>query len=163
MKLLKLLVVNTLSTLLVATAVSVASAQSSVKLLNHDGTLVPGGISGDSRLKSLKSDLHPGVYLSLGEVVRQENSAVTLVTDRISLQSIESAVFDRGSIEMVSIELSEASDLNGQIDLSVLDNYPDLKYVHVRASLPTSTESLFSMLRNIGTQYKLVLNVDPVN
>lgn len=138
-------------------------AQSSVQLVNRDGTPVPGGVSTDSRLKSLKSDLYPGIYLGNGQVMRREKSAVTLFTDRASLQSLDVAAFAKGSIEMVTIELSTTSDLGGHIDLSPFNDFANLKYVHIRASMPTSHDTLFSMLKNIGTQYKLLLNVDPVN
>lgn len=144
-------------------AASTVSAQTGSVLLRSDGSSVSSSVSSDARLKSLRSDLHPGIYLSEGETVRREQEATTLFTDMASLPGMDKAVFATKSIEMVTILLDDPSELTSFIDLTPFNGYPILKYIQVRASFPCSTDQLHGMLKNAGGQYLLLLNVDPVN
>lgn len=142
---------------------TVANAQSSKTLVGVDGVPVSASAANNARLKSLTSELHPGIYFRDGKAGVQEKAATTLFTDLASLEVLHSADIQRSSIEMVTIELTDASELTQQIDLAPFNSYPALKYVQVKASFPGTTEALFGMLKNAGGPYKILLNVDPIN
>jgi hypothetical protein len=138
-------------------------AQSSVKMLNRHGSEVAPSVLSDSRLKSLRQDLHPGIYLSDGEVVRREKEATTLFTDIASVKEMGKHAFASKTIEMVTITVDDPSELALSIDLTPFNSYERLKYVQVRSSVPTSVEQLSAMVKNMDGNYLLLLNVDPVN
>jgi hypothetical protein len=140
-----------------------ACSQSSVKLLNRHGSEVSASVLNDVRLKSLRHDLNPGIYLNGGEVVRREKEATTLFSDLSSLETIDNHPFAKKSIEMVTIQVEDASELNQFIDLTPFNSYERLKYLQVRSSVPTTTDRLHQMLKNLDGDYLLLLNVDPVN
>ncbi len=139
------------------------AAQSSVKLLNSQGDEVAKSVLNDARLKSLRQDLHPGIYLKDGQVVRKDQKATTLVTDPASMFSVKELGSQTRLIEMVTVTIDDIADLGNDIDASSLSEFENLKYLQVRSSVPTTTEHLQTMVKNMGGNYLLLLNVDPVN
>ena len=139
------------------------AAQSSVKLLNSQGDEVAKSVLNDARLKSLRQDLHPGIYLKDGQVVRKDHKATTLVTDPASMFSVKELGSQTRLIEMVTVTIDDIADLGNDIDASSLSEFENLKYLQVRSSVPTTTEHLQTMVKNMGGNYLLLLNVDPVN
>jgi hypothetical protein len=140
-----------------------AAAQSSVRLLNRQGDEVAKSVLNDARLKSLRQDLHPGIYLKDGQVVRKDQKATTLVTDPASMLSVKELGSQTRLIEMVTVTIDDIADLGNDIDASSLSEFENLKYLQVRSSVPTTTEHLQTMVKNMGGNYLLLLNVDPVN
>jgi len=131
--------------------------------VNADGSNVAATLANDARLKSLRSDLHPGIYFRDGEMNVREKSATTLFTDVASLGVIGKEAFATSGIEMVTVNVDSPSELSSIIDLSGFNGYERLKYVQVSASFPCSKDDLYRMLKNIGGQYLILLNVDPAN
>lgn len=140
-----------------------ATAQSSFSLVNADGNNVAASVANDARLKSLRHDLHPGIYFRDGELSLREKAATTLITDVASATVIGKEAFATSGIEMVTITVDSPSELSSFVDLSGFSDYERLKYIQVRASFPCSKDDLYRMLKNISTQYLILLNVDPAN
>ena len=139
------------------------AAQSSVKLLNHQGDEVAKSVLSDARLKSLRQDLHPGIYLKDGRVVSKDQKATTLFTDIASISTAKELGSQTSYIEMVTVTIDDVAELGKDVDVSAFSEFQNLKYLQVRSSVPATTERLQSMLKNMGGNYLLLLNVDPAN
>jgi len=136
-------------------------AQTQRTLLNSDGTQALGSFQSDARLSSLVNNLHPSVYLTNGQVKVQEGSPTTLFTDLVSIATISEHALPVSQIEVVTIKIDDLGQLNNTINMNVFSGFDRLKYVHINSSVICSSADLFRMLKNVASQYKILITVEP--
>ncbi|NHM07488.1 hypothetical protein G4D82_09675 [Flavobacterium sp. CYK-4] len=116
-------------------------------------------VSNANRLEHLLKEVQPAVYYLAGEVKTYGDNPTALYTNSSALNSISSAAFDRASIEIVTIHLSEPADLSRLLDLSVFSNFPNLKYIYIMSNQETTGTNISNLVRgnnaSLGVFYKI--------
>jgi len=135
-------------------------AQTQRTLLNSDGTQASGLFQSDARLSTLVNNLHPSVHVMGGQVKVQEASPTTLFTDLVSIPAIGNLVLPKSKIEVVTIQIDDLGQLSSTIDMNIFSGFDRLRYVHLNSSVVCSPSDLFRMLKNIGSQYKILVTVE---
>lgn len=135
-------------------------AQTQRVLFNSDGSQAPGSFQTDARLSALVNNLNPSVHLMDGQVKVSEASPTTFFTDLVSIPTINNQSLPITKIEVVTIHIDNLAQLNSTIDMSAFSGFERLKYVHINSSVICSTTDLFRMLKNVGSQYKVLITVE---
>lgn len=136
-------------------------AQTQRTLLNSDGTQALGSFQSDARLSTLVNNLHPSVHVMGGQVKVQEASPTTFFTDLESITTIGELGLPKTKIEVVTIQIDDLGQLNSTIDMNIFSGFDRLKYVHINSSVICSSADLFRMLKNVASQYKILITVEP--
>jgi len=116
-------------------------------------------IKNSNRLEQLLLEVQPAVYYLTGEVKTLGENPTALYTNSSSLNAIDNATIERATIEIVTINLSQNTDLGRPLDLSVFSNFPNLKYIYILSNIETTGAVISSLIRNsnseIGVFYKI--------
>ena len=86
--------------------------------------------------------LSGGVVKTYGEKPRQ------LFVDITSMSGLNNPALLKNNVDIVTIRINSASDLNATIDLSLLSNFKSLKYVHIVSNKATTANHLASRISN---------------
>ena len=113
-----------------------------------------------SRLEKLLKEVQPAIYFLNGEVKSYGENPTSLFTNASSLREIESAIDSRESIEIVTINLTQSTDLNAPLDLSVFSSFPNLKYVYILSHIETSGTVISNLIRNNESRFAVFHKVD---
>ncbi len=116
--------------------------------------------SNSSRLDKLLKEVQPAIYFRSGEIRTYGENPTALYTDVASLQSLSSRITGNESIEIVTISLSQSSDLSSPIDLSVFSNFPNLKYIYIMSAVETSGSVISGLIRNNNSRFGVFYKVD---
>jgi len=119
--------------------------------VNHSETL---------RVKSLLKDLQPSVYLRAGVTNNYGDEPVCLFTDVSSINLIQ--VVDeqhRNTVELITININESIDLNGNINMSLFSVFPNLKYIYIISSVDTTPRKITNMFSQVNSQFKVFYNI----
>ena len=115
--------------------------------------------SNSNRLEQLLREVQPAVYYLSGEVKTYGENPTALYTNSVSLGSLDNAAIAKETIEMVTITVSQNTDLSRPLDLSVFSNFPNLKYIYILSNVETTGTVISSLIRNsnpkIGVFYKI--------
>lgn len=80
--------------------------------------------------KSYTGQILPAAYFENGVLKKSDNEPITLFSDVSSMNKLAS--FDKQlSVEYVAIRIKKPSDLGKGIDLTVLEGYKNLKFIHL--------------------------------
>lgn len=116
-------------------------------------------ISNSNRLERLLREVQPAVYYFSGEVRLYGENPTALYTNSGSLNAIQNAVVSKQTIEIVTINISQNTDLSTPIDLSVFSNFPNLKYIYILSNVETTGTVISNLIRNnnanVGVFYKI--------
>ena len=93
-----------------------------------------------NRLSSLVNDLQPAIYLEKGSmnnttVADASTSPLMIFTDASSLDLLYEANEMFKSVQFIRINIDKASDLKSILNLSKLNSFPNLRYIHFQASI----------------------------
>jgi hypothetical protein len=116
--------------------------------------------SNSIRLKNLLEEVQPAIYFRSGEIRLYGENPTSLYTDVASLQTILSRITANESIEIVTISLSQSSDLRNPIDLSIFSNFPNLKYIYIMSTVETSGSIISDLIRNTNSRFGVFYKVD---
>ena len=116
--------------------------------------------SNSIRLKNLLEEVQPAIYFRSGEIRLYGENPTSLYTDVASLQTLLSRITANESIEIVTISLSQSSDLNNPIDLSIFSNFPNLKYIYIMSTVETSGSIISDLIRNTNSRFGVFYKVD---
>ena len=115
--------------------------------------------SNSNRLEQLLREVQPAVYYLSGEVKIYGENPTALYTNSSSLNTLENASIEKATIEMVTITVSQNTDLSRPLDLSVFSNFPNLKYIYILSNVDTSGTVISNLIQNsnpkIGVFYKI--------
>ena len=115
-----------------------------------------------SRMESLTKDLHSAIYYLTSGIKSYGDKPVVFFTDATSLNRLsasEVSKLDVSAVEMVTIKVNRASDVTATIEAQAFSTFPNLKYVYVLSTTPSTPANITSMLRNIGPEYTVVYNI----
>jgi hypothetical protein len=65
----------------------------------------------------------------------------------------------KSNIEMATIKIKSATDLNRTIDLSQFAELKNLKYIQLVSSVPTTEQVITNMIRNNQGQYSVFFKI----
>jgi len=111
-------------------------------------------------LKDLISNVHSATYFYSGEVKTYGDQPAKLYTDLGSLNLLESSITLKQNIEIVTIQITDASQLNATIDLSSLSNFPNLKFIYFISRLDTTSEKIASHIVNYDNRFNIFYKLD---
>ena len=99
-------------------------------------------------VEDLVYKVQPAQYLSSGIVKTYGEKPKHLFIDVQSMNGLNNAALLKNNIDIVTIRINSANDLNATIDLSLFSSFTSLKYVHVVSAVNASPASIASMVRN---------------
>ena len=99
-------------------------------------------------VEELVYNVQPAQYLSSGIVKTYGEKPRHLITDKQSLSGLNNPALLKNNVDIVSIRINSASDLNGTIDLSLFSSFTSLKYVRIVSAVPTTAAAINQMIVN---------------
>lgn len=112
-----------------------------------------------SKLKSYLKDLYPSIYVYNGVVGKKAENSLCLYTDVKSVRSLNTISINDKAIEYVSIKVKSKNDIVSPIDLSSLNEFPNLKYIvlvfEFEVSRSAAETSVINTKENQSVLYKV--------
>lgn len=99
-------------------------------------------------VEELVYNVQPAQYLSSGIVKTYGEKPRHLITDKQSLNGLNNPALLKNNVDIVSIRINSASDLNGTIDLSLFSSFTNLKYIRIVSAVPTTATAISQMIVN---------------
>ena len=112
------------------------------------------------RLRNLITQVQPSEYFYSGEVKSYGDTPTNLFTDLSSLNQVNSSNINKQNIEIVTIRISTASELNSTIDLAAFSNFTNLKYIYFISNANTTSENISSHIVNYNSRFNLFYKID---
>jgi hypothetical protein len=116
--------------------------------------------SNAQNVEDLMYKSQPSVYFYSGIVKSYGEKPKCLFTDFQSLNNLESAGILKNNIEMVTIKIDRAGDLNATIDMSVFSSFKNMKYIYIVSSTNTTSQVVSRMIRNSDEKYGVFYRID---
>lgn len=104
--------------------------------------------SAASSVEDLVYKVQSSVYYYGGTAKTYGAKPRCLFTDKQSLNGLNNSNMLKNNIEIVTIRINSASDLNGTIDLSLLSSFKNLKYVYIVSNVEAQPYQFTSMVNN---------------
>lgn len=111
-------------------------------------------------LKTLTTNVQPSVYCYSNAVNTYGDEPVNLFTDMNSLAQVDNLVTLKNNIEIVTIKIDNASQLNSSINLALLSNFKKLKYIYIVSSITISSNEIANMITNYDEKYSVFYKID---
>ena len=99
-------------------------------------------------------------YFYEGVVKTYGDAPTNLYTDIASLRHVDNSITLKQNVEIVTIVINTASELNSTIDLAAFSNFPNLKYIYFISNVNTTSENIASHLVNYDTRFNLFYKID---
>lgn len=118
--------------------------------------------SGSARaahLESLINDNQPSVYFNGRGVRSYGDNPIVTYTNPASLPNLRQAQFDKSTVEIVTIRLNTEADKNSILDLSVLSEFPNLKYVYILSDVKTTGDAITKLVKNASAAYSVFYKI----
>ncbi len=132
----------------------------SIMHLNQFLSALPVNNAETLRVKSLLKDVHPAIYLGGGQVRSYGTEPVSLFTEVNAVNLTASvAELQRQTIEIVTINIDNVAELDGNIDMSMFSVFPNLKYVYIISSVETTPQKITNLLSEINPKFKVFYNI----
>lgn len=106
------------------------------------------GFSQASSVEDLVYKAHDAQYLSGGVVKTYGAKPRQLFMDVTSMSGLNNPALLKNNVDIVTIRINSASDLNATIDLSLFSGFKSLKYVHIVSMVPTTASNLSTKVVN---------------
>ncbi len=136
---------------------------SNAEIKQVDAFLASVAVAGQvSRPERLIKDNQPSVYFDAGAVTVRGTNPVNLYTTAAALNSIgsiDTSSFDASKIEMITIKVTQANELAGGIDLSVLAGFTNLKYIYVLSEASVQPNDITRSIRNTNPNYSVFYSI----
>ncbi|WP_146194627.1 hypothetical protein [Flavobacterium crocinum] len=112
-----------------------------------------------SNLKHLLYDLQSAVYASSGKINSYGDQPTALFTDNNSINSLNTTVTAKNDIEIATIKIEKASDLNQSIDLNSFSGFENLKYIFLISEIDTTPSVINNLIKNNTSKYILLYKI----
>jgi hypothetical protein len=122
----------------------VSSLQSSTQRNNNGGEA--------AKVLSLANDANSSVYLMNNTMNTYGNRPECLFTDVNSFGMITNGSVPMSNVKMVIIKINRQSDLNAKLELSILDNFPSVKYVYILSSVSCTETAVKQVVKNSSSE-----------
>ena len=116
--------------------------------------------SNSNRLENLLKEVQPAIYFIHGEIRTYGGNPTSLYTDVSSFRELASRITANESIEIVTISVSQISDLNSPLDFSAFSSFPNLKYIYIISTVETSGNVISGLIRNNNARFGVFYKVD---
>lgn len=113
-----------------------------------------------SRLRNLVTQVQSSSYYFEGVVKTYGEMPTNLFTDLSSLSRVNTAIELKQNIEIATVRINSASELNSSIDLSVFANFPNLKYIYFITKINTTSANIASHLANYDERFNILYKID---
>lgn len=113
-----------------------------------------------ARLRDLVTQVQSSTYFYSGEVKTYGDAPTNLFTDLASLPQVNNSITLKQNVEMVTVFINTASDLNSTIDLAAFSNFPNLKYIYFISYVNTTSANIASHLVNYDSRFNLLYKID---
>lgn len=104
--------------------------------------------------------VQPAAYYYSGVAKNYGEKPKSLFTDIASLSGLSNSTVLKNNIEIATIRISSASELESTIDLSLLSAFKNLKYIYIISTTPTTTQNIMRMIRNYDEKYSVFYKID---
>ena len=122
----------------------VSSLKSSTQRNNNGGEA--------AKVLSLANDANSSVYLMNNTMNTYGNRPECLFTDVNSFGMITNGSVPMSNVKMVIIKINRQSDLNAKLELSILDNFPSVKYVYILSSVSCTETAVKQVVKNSSSE-----------
>ena len=112
------------------------------------------------RLRNLITQVQPSEYFYAGELKSYGDAPSNLFTDLASLNRISSSNINKRNIEIVTIRINTASELDSAIDLAAFSDFTNLKYIYFIAYTNTTSENIANHIVNYNSRFNIFYKVD---
>ncbi|SFD17726.1 hypothetical protein SAMN05216297_105118 [Flavobacterium phragmitis] len=112
-----------------------------------------------SNLKHLLFDLQSAVYASSGEAKTYGDVPTALFTDSNSINSLNTSVSSKSDIQIVTIKIEKAADLNKSIDLNSFSDFEKLQYIIIISKIDTTPATISNLIQNDTSKYVLLYKI----
>jgi hypothetical protein len=113
-----------------------------------------------ARVRELITQVQSSTYYFEGVVKTYGAVPTNLFTDLSSLNQVNNSITQKENIEIVTIRINTASELNSTIDLAVFSNFPNLKYIYFITKLNTSSANIAGHLANYDNRFNIFYKLD---
>ena len=112
------------------------------------------------RLRSLITQVQSSTYFYEGTVNTYGEIPTNLFTDLGSLNQIDRSIALKDNIEIVTVRINTASELNSTIDLAAFSNFPNLKYIYFITKLNTTSDNIATRISNYDSRFSILYKID---
>lgn len=121
-----------------------ASLNANVATSKSSNTTNPAAQS----IENLLYKAQPSVYYYAGVLNTYGEKPRNLFTDIASLNGLNNPNLLKNNIEMITIRINSANDLNATIDLSQFSSFKNLKYVYLLSGVNANAQQFATMVTN---------------
>lgn len=114
--------------------------------------LTAGSSSEAAKVLSLANDAKSSVYLMNGSMNVYGNHPECLFTDVNSFGMLTNGNIPMSSVKMLIIKIDNTSDLSARLELSILNNYPSVKYVYILSSINCTETAIKQVVKNSSAE-----------
>lgn len=111
-------------------------------------------------LRDLITQVQSSTYYFEGDVKTYGDVPTNLFTDLGSLNQLDNVITLKQNIEIATIRINSASELNSPIDLTAFSNFPNLKYIYFITKLNTTSENIASHILNYDARFSIFYKLD---
>lgn len=112
------------------------------------------------RLRSLVTEVQSSTYFYEGVVKTYGDVPTNLFTDFSSLNQLNNSISLKNAIEIATVRINTANELNSTIDLAVFSNFPNLKYIYFITSLNTTSDNMANKIINYDPRFSILYKLD---
>ena len=112
------------------------------------------------RVEKLIYDVQPAVYFKNNVMKLYGDQPVSLFTDIKSLSAINATSFVKNNIEIVTIKIENASDLNLIINLNLLSEFPNLQYIYIISNVKCTESQIINLVKSENPKLDVFFNIE---
>lgn len=133
--------------------------KSFLKTLKSSEQNARSSYSSSQNVEKLVYNVQPSIYVQSGPIKTYGEKPTNLFVDVNAMNRLSDSGLLKNNIEIVTIQISTSTDLNSVIDLSLLSNFKNLKYVHIVSSIATTQSSIVRMVQNQNEKYSVFFSI----
>ncbi len=112
------------------------------------------------RLRDLVIEVQSSMYFYGSEVKTYGDAPTNLFTDLSSLNRVNNSISMKQNVEIVTVRINSATELNSTIDLAAFSNFPNLKYIYFISGLNTTSENIASHISNYDRRFNIFYKIE---
>jgi hypothetical protein len=110
-------------------------------------------------VKELVYNTQPSVYFYDGVVKVYGDKPRNLFTDANSVVNLNNAISLKNNIEIVTVNLDNPNQLNAPINLSLLSEFKNLKYIYFITSFEVTNSAIANLIQGDSEKYMVFYKV----
>lgn len=110
-------------------------------------------------VKELVYNTQPSIYFYGGVVKVYGDKPRNLFTDLNSISSLNNSITLKNNIEIVTVNLDNPNQLNSAINLNLLSEFKNLKYIYFISSFEVSNDGIANLIQGDSEKYMVFYKV----